>query len=132
MMRDIFSKNIFGAYPRILCDRQSVLPIGMSENLCIARVKVFCPKCKEVYIPRMRFVDIDGAYFGCSFPHIFLQTFPDCIPKEKPNMYIPKIYGFTIFGKKGSKYRGKYINSNNEIVDAENKDTKNDKENNNK
>lgn len=33
MMRDKFSKNVFGACPRILCDRQSVLPIGMSEDL---------------------------------------------------------------------------------------------------
>ena len=124
MMRDKFSKNVFGACPRILCDRQSVLPIGMSEDLSIARVKVYCPKCKEVYIPRMRFVDVDGAYFGCSFPHIFLQTFSDCIPKDKPEMYVPKIYGFTIFGKKGSKYEGKYINSNNQIVDIENNDNK--------
>ena len=75
----------------------------------------------------MRFVDVDGAYFGCSFPHIFLQTFPDCIPKEKPEMYIPKIYGFTIFGKKGSKYRGKYIDSDNQIVDIENNENNDNK-----
>jgi len=129
MMKDKFSKNVFGVCPRILCDRQSVLPIGMSEDLSIARVKVYCPKCKEVYVPRMRFVDVDGAYFGCSFPHIFLQAFPDCIPTEKPTLYIPKIYGFTIFGKKGSKYIGKCINSNNEIVDAEIEEKKNDKMN---
>ena len=129
MMRDKFTKNVFGACPRILCDRQSVLPIGVSEDLSIARVKVYCPKCKDVYIPRTRFVDIDGAYFGCSFPHIFLQTFPEYIPKEKLNPYIPKIYGFTIFGKKGSKYRGKYINSSNQIVEDDNKDKKSDKMN---
>ena len=64
----------------------------------------------------MRFVDIDGAYFGCSFPHIFLQTFPDFIPKEKPILFVPKIYGFVVFGRKGSKYKGKCINNNNEIV----------------
>ena len=109
MMKDKFTKNVFGTCPRILCNRQPVLPIGMSEELSIARVKVYCPKCKDVYIPRMRFVDIDGAYFGCSFPHIFLQTFPDFIPKEKPVLFVPKIYGFVVFGKKGSKYKGKYI-----------------------
>ena len=42
-------------------------------------------------------------------------------------MYVPKIYGFTIFGKKGSKYRGKYINSHNEIVDINKKSDKKDK-----
>ena len=126
-MKDKFNKNVFGACPRILCDRQSVLPIGMSEDLSIARVKVYCPKCKEVYVPRMRFVDIDGAYFGCSFPHIFLQTFPDFIPKDNAIPYEPKIFGFKLFGKKGSKYKGKQLNNNNEIVDIENNDKKNDK-----
>ena len=109
MMKDKFNKNVFGACPRILCDRQSVLPIGISEDLSIARVKVYCPKCKEVYVPRMRFVDIDGAYFGCSFPHIFLQTFPDFIPKENAIPYEPKIFGFKIFGQVGSKYENKAI-----------------------
>ena len=121
MMKDKFTKNVFGTCPRILCNRQPVLPIGMSEELSIARVKVYCPKCKDVYIPRMRFVDIDGAYFGCSFPHIFLQTFPDFVPKEKPILFVPKIYGFVVFGRKGSKYKGKMINNKNEIVNSDKK-----------
>ena len=125
MMKDKFTKNVFGTCPRILCNRQPVLPIGMSEDLSIARVKVYCPKCKDVYIPRMRFVDIDGAYFGCSFPHIFLQTFPDFVPKEKPILFVPKIYGFVVFGRKGSKYKGKYINENNEIVNKDDKKEEN-------
>ena len=129
MMREHFTKNVFGSCPRILCDRQPVLPIGVSEDLSIARVKVYCPKCKEIYVPRMRFVDVDGAYFGCSFPHIFLQTFPDYIPKDPSIPYVPKIFGFRLFGKKGSKYKGKYLNNNNEIVDIENNENekKNDK-----
>ena len=102
MMKEKFLKNVFGACPRILCDRQLVLPIGMSEDLSISRVKVYCPKCQEVYIPILRFVD--GAYFGCSFPHIFLQTFPELRPGLSAINYIPKIYGFKIYGKKGSKY----------------------------
>ena len=100
MMKEKFLKNVFGACPRILCDRQLVLPIGMSEDLSISRVKVYCPKCQEVYIPRMRFVDVDGAYFGSSFPHIFLQTFPELKPGVTAIKYVPKIYG-----KKGSKYK---------------------------
>lgn len=122
MMKDKFSKSVFGVCPRVQCDRQPVLPIALSEELSIARVKSYCPKCKDIYVPRMRYIDIDGAYFGCSFPHIFLQAFPDFIPKGKPKLYIPKIYGFTVFGKKGSKYRGKYINENNVITNIEEKD----------
>jgi casein kinase II subunit beta len=75
MMRVKYLNGVFGACPRVLCDRQLVLPVGMSEDLSISRVKVYCPKCEEVYVPRIKFVDIDGAYFGCSFPHIFLQVF---------------------------------------------------------
>ena len=104
MMKEKYAKNIFGACPRILCDKQLVLPIGMSEDLSISRVKVYCPKCHEVYIPRMKFIDVDGAYFGNSFPHIFLQTFPELKPKVGPTSFVPKIYGFKLYQKKGSKY----------------------------
>ena len=44
----------------------------MSENLKQARVKVYCPKCEDVYVPKKKYSDIDGAYFGSSFPHILL------------------------------------------------------------
>jgi casein kinase II subunit beta len=74
MMRAKYLNGVFGACPRVLCDRQLVLPVGMSEDLSISRVKVYCPKCEEVYVPRIKFVDIDGAYYGCSFPHIFFQV----------------------------------------------------------
>ena len=82
-MKNKFLNAEFGYCPRVLCDRQIVLPIAMSEDLSISRVKVYCPKCEDVYVPRSRFVDIDGAYFGKSFPNIFFQTFPDLMPKEK-------------------------------------------------
>ena len=70
-MKNKFLNAEFGYCPRVLCERQIVLPIAMSEDLSISRVKVFCPKCEDVYVPRNRFVDIDGAYFGCSFPSVF-------------------------------------------------------------
>ena len=102
MMKEKYLKNVFGICPRILCNRQLVLPIGMSEDLSISRVKVYCPKCHEVYIPK--FMDIDGAYFGSSFPHIFLEAYPDLRPNVQPVDFVPKIYGFKIYKKKGSKY----------------------------
>jgi casein kinase II subunit beta len=61
-----------------MCERQSVIPVGMSEELRQSRVKVFCPRCEDVYIPKQqKFADVDGAYFGCTFPHLLLQTYPD-------------------------------------------------------
>lgn len=40
VMRAKFLNGVFGACPRVLCDRQLVLPVGMSEDLSISRVKV--------------------------------------------------------------------------------------------
>ena len=48
--------------------------------------------------------DVDGAYFGSAFPHMFLQTYPEYIPQQGAPPYVPRIYGFRIFGQKGSKY----------------------------
>ncbi len=39
-MRAKYLNGVFGACPRVLCDRQLVLPVGMSEDLSISRVKV--------------------------------------------------------------------------------------------
>ena len=103
-MRNKYLNGTFGVCQRILCERQLVVPIAMSEDLSISRVKTYCPLCEDVYVPRIRFVDVDGAYFGCSFPHIFFQTFPELIPTAKKKSYIPKIYGFVLYKQVGSKY----------------------------
>jgi len=98
MMREKYVLGTFGSCQRILCDRQLVLPIGLSEELSTSRVKTYCPRCQEVYVPRQKHLDIDGAYFGLSFPNILFKTYPDLYPKEGPLTYIPTIYGFKIFG----------------------------------
>lgn len=124
-MKDKFNRKVFGVCPRIKCERCSVLPIGLSEDLSISRVKVYCPKCHEVYVPRMKFLDIDGAYFGCSFPHIFLKTFYKDLNKENHFVpYIPRIYGFKLFNKKGSKYYGKSDDLINSIYSKSSRDYK--------
>ena len=45
LMRDKYSISTFGNCQRILCDRQLVLPIGLSEDLSTSRVKTYCPRC---------------------------------------------------------------------------------------
>ena len=105
LMREKYLNGIYGHCPRILCDKQILLPVGLSEDMKYSRVKVFCPLCEEIYKPRQRCNDIDGAYFGTGFPQAFLMTYPDLNPKiNKIKTYIPKLYGFRIFGKYGSKY----------------------------
>jgi len=70
-----FLSSLYGTCPRALCDRQKVLPVGLSDSLKVSRFKVFCPRCDEVYIPKFRSVTIDGAFFGTSFPHHFLKHY---------------------------------------------------------
>jgi casein kinase II subunit beta len=117
LMREKFINGVFGYCPRILCNKQVLLPVGLSEDLRYSQVKVFCPLCQEVYKPRenlyhgnsekkhFKFDLPDGIFFGTSFPQNFLMYFPDLDPRiNNPTRYIPKLFGFRIFGKYGSKY----------------------------
>jgi len=54
IMREKYLTARFGKCPKVLCENQPVLPIGMSEELKISRVKVFCPRCEDVYIPKRK------------------------------------------------------------------------------
>lgn len=79
--------------------------MGLSDELRTSRVKVFCPKCEEVYIPKFKSINLDGAYFGTSVPHVFMRTFKQAIVlPPQIHFYEPKIFGFKVFGKKGSLY----------------------------
>lgn len=107
-MAKIYSKylqGLFGYCPRALCDKQKVLPVGLSDKLKTSRFKTFCPRCEEVYLPKFRNVNIDGAYFGTSFPHAFLMHYKSAvILPPKTFLYEPQIFGFKVHGKRGSKY----------------------------
>lgn len=102
-----FLNGTYGYWPRALCDRQKVLPIGLSDELRTSRVKVFCPKCEEVYIPKFKSINVDGAYFGTSVPHIFLESFKEAVVlPPRVFSYEPKIHGFRLYKKTGSRAAG--------------------------
>lgn len=101
LMREKSLNGTFGHCPRILCAGQPVIPVGLSDVLKQSRVKVFCPRCKEVYLPKKKCQDIDGAYFGTSFPHLLCKAFPDITSEEK-KAYVPRIFGFRVVGCSGS------------------------------
>ena len=99
-----YLSGVYGFCPRALCDKQKVLPVGLSDALKTSRFKVFCPRGEEVYLPKFRSINIDGAYFGTSLPHVFLKHYPNAIViPPKVYLYEPKIFGFKIQGKRGSK-----------------------------
>lgn len=100
VMREKYLKGAFGTCPRVLCDRAHVLPVGTSEDLRAAQVKVFCAKCEQVYSPKSKYAELDGAFFGTSFPQIFLQSYPTLVPIEVPRAFVSRVFGFRLHNKK--------------------------------
>jgi casein kinase II subunit beta len=87
----------FGRCPRVFCQGQPVIPVGQSDIPRTNTVKLFCPRCQDIYYPKYsRHCNIDGAYFGTSFPHLLLATYPELVPQRPAQQYVPRIYGFKI------------------------------------
>ena len=101
IMRERYLAGKFGVCSRVLCEKHNVIPIGMSNEIRTSRVKVFCPRCQEVYYPKDKNGELDGAFFGSSFPHVLLQTFPYMYPLLPHNQYVPKIAGFKVHNGRG-------------------------------
>lgn len=96
-MLDKYQNGEFGFCPRLFCETQQVLPIGMSDQPGEATVKIYCPKCDDVYVPRAsRHQAIDGAYFGTTFPHMLFAVHSECRPCKPQHAFVPKIYGFKL------------------------------------
>ena len=90
-MAVLFQNFTFGKCPRFGCGGCPVLPIGMSDDPVpddprLRQVCVFCPLCHDIY--RVQEIDdrdgvfmnevrdLNGAFFGTSFPGLFMVTFP--------------------------------------------------------
>ena len=72
------------------------LPIsdaGLSDVPGESMVKLYCPKCQDVYTPKSsRHHHTDGAYFGTGFPHMLFMVHAEYRPKRPPNQFIPRYY----------------------------------------
>ncbi|KAF3968265.1 hypothetical protein CMV_007827 [Castanea mollissima] len=74
-MLEKYKNYDFGRCPRVYCCGQPCLPVGQSDIPRSSTVKIYCPKCEDIYYPRSKYQgNIDGAYFGTTFPHLFLMT----------------------------------------------------------
>ncbi|XP_017866585.1 PREDICTED: casein kinase II subunit beta' [Drosophila arizonae] len=97
LMLEKYQKSEFGICPRVFCQRQPVLPIGLSDNPGEDLVRIFCPKCNDVYAPRStRHAAIDGAFFGTGFPQMLFMVKPEMRPKRTKQKFVPRLYGFKI------------------------------------
>jgi casein kinase II subunit beta len=96
-MLDKYKNCDFGRCPRAHCHLHPLLPIGLHDIPRISTVKLYCPKCEDIYVPKSsRHAAIDGAYFGTSFPGMLLQVYPHLVPSKPTERFVPKIFGFKI------------------------------------
>ncbi|XP_034105068.1 suppressor-of-stellate-like protein isoform X1 [Drosophila nasuta] len=91
-----YKRGDFGFCPRIYCDGQLMLPVGLTDRIGESHVKVYCPRCQDVYQPQDRCAVLDGSMFGSSFPHMFFMQLPHLLPEPPIEKYTPRIYGFKV------------------------------------
>ena len=83
-----------------------MLPVGQSDILREASVKVFCPKCEDIYYPRSgKHKSLDGAFWGTTFPHLFCLCNAALFASvtKAAHVYMPKIYGMQKKKKKHNR-----------------------------
>ena len=63
-----YQRGVYGKCPRVACKGHHVIPMGMSIEPDEGTVKLWCPKCHDVYNCASK---LDGAYFGPDIPVMF-------------------------------------------------------------
>ncbi|XP_047313986.1 casein kinase II subunit beta-3-like isoform X2 [Impatiens glandulifera] len=87
----------FGRCPRVFCCGQPCLPVGQSDIPRAGTVKLYCPKCEDIFSPRSKFQsNIDGAYFGTTFSNLFLMSYGHLKPQKPSQKYVPRVFGFKL------------------------------------
>jgi len=89
-MLEKYKKVDFGRCPRVLCQSQPLLPVGLTDVPYEKSVKLYCGRCEDIYSPKSsRHGSIDGAYFGTSFPHLLFLCYPSLIPAKSGPIEVP-------------------------------------------
>ncbi|KPM12029.1 casein kinase II subunit beta-like protein 1 [Sarcoptes scabiei] len=93
-----FKKRQFGTCVRYYCNNAPMLPIGLSDKHGVHTVRLYCPRCRDIYVPQFssKFITLDGAFFGTSFPHMFFMVYPSQRPLPSTLKFVPKLFGFRI------------------------------------
>ncbi|KAM7508877.1 hypothetical protein LguiA_019330 [Lonicera macranthoides] len=96
-MLEKYKNYDFGRCPRVYCCGQPCLPVGQSDIPRSSTVKIYCPRCEDIYYPRSKYQgNIDGSYFGTTFPHLFLMTYAHLKPQKPTQSYVPRVFGFKL------------------------------------
>jgi casein kinase II subunit beta len=54
-MLEKYKSYDFGRCPRVYCCGQPCLPVGQSDIHRSSTVKIYCPKCEDIYYPRSKY-----------------------------------------------------------------------------
>ncbi|XVE65204.1 hypothetical protein DITRI_Ditri07aG0162300 [Diplodiscus trichospermus] len=54
-MLDKYKNYDFGRCPRVYCCGQPCLPVGQSDIPRSSTVKIYCPRCEDIYYPRSKY-----------------------------------------------------------------------------
>ncbi|EJU06022.1 hypothetical protein DACRYDRAFT_19353 [Dacryopinax primogenitus] len=80
-MHEKYQTSLFGLCPRVFCYTTPLLPCGRTDVPGNEFVRLYCPNCNDIYQPgSSRYQNIDGAFFGTTFPHLFFQTYNTDLP----------------------------------------------------
>lgn len=78
--------NVLNSDPALFCVLPDFVPL-----------QVFCPRCEDIFYPRSEYqCSIDGAYYGTTFPHLMLMTYPMYRPPKAVETYVPRVFGFKL------------------------------------
>lgn len=83
--------SIKSGFSESFCNDSHPAGAGLSDIPGEAMVKLYCPKCMDVYTPKSsRHHHTDGAYFGTGFPHMLFMVHPEYRPKRPANQFVPR------------------------------------------
>lgn len=112
-MAEKFDHKQFGTCPRYYCNGMQLLPGGLSDTIGKHTVRLYCPSCQDLYLPQSsRFLCLEGAYWGTSFPGVFLKHFKeleDYVERKGKESYQLKVFGFKINDQAISGQRMKWL-----------------------
>lgn len=112
-----FERNEFGSCPRYYCDGMHLIPVGSTDIPGQETVRLYCPCCNDIYLPlSSRYLNIDGAFFGTTFPGLLVKMFPEIenqcrmrIQKAKQEDFGIRLFGFKISELSASGPRMKWL-----------------------
>ncbi|OBA24127.1 hypothetical protein METBIDRAFT_76985 [Metschnikowia bicuspidata var. bicuspidata NRRL YB-4993] len=94
----------FGYCPRYQCDSMHLVPVGATDVPGQETVRLYCPCCNDIYLPlSSRYLNIDGAFFGTTFPGLLVKMFPEIehqcknrIKRVNPDQTGIRLFGFRV------------------------------------